>query len=428
MGELKAGDVYRRYSFEELFAKDAPLLEVLEHALVNNYDLQQGALRIQTAHAQMQSSLFDFIPGAKLSVAKNISMASGASLYSGQTIRQKSESYQSSLGVDSYEVDIWGKKLNEVASLKHDRQSYESAAAALRLTLMADLANNWYETLYMIKIWHLLNDKIALLDNIADGLQALDQTERLDAVIMSKFIRGRASDENSRQNLQKEIVNRIHKLEYLSGYRSPWLNTSRWQQLSGEFNVPEIPQRITSEVIFNRPDVMASEMKIKSANGAIGIARAAFLPVFNLFANAYHTSNTFNNVLDNLRENWTLTPSLILPVFNWPKNYANLDYAKSQQAMAVVEYRKTVAQALLDIQEATNNLNSYQRLLAAARNEVAKHQQNFAKISHRYAAGYADLYSYYEAIDMLNAAVLELESHRQQTMANTVVLLKAVGG
>lgn len=426
--ELKAGQGNHHYSFKELFTNDQPLLAVLEHALINNYDLQQSMIRVSAAHAQRQSSLYDLFPGLKFSAAKNIAMATGSSPYTGASIKQKSESYQSSIGVDSYEVDIWGKKLNEVAALKHDKQSYESVAAALRLTLMAELANSWYEALYMIKAWHLLNHKIAVLDDIAGKLQVLEQAARVDAVTLSKFIRGRASDESSRQNLQKEIVNRIHKLEYLSGYRSPWLNTESWQTLSGEFNNPNIPQQLTSEVVFNRPDVLAAEMKIKSANGTIGMARAAFLPVFNLFASAYRTSDTFNHVLGNLSENWTLTPSVIVPIFSWPKNYANLNYAKTQQAIAVVEYRKTVAQALLDIQDTTNNLNVYQQAYAASEREVAQHQQNFAKLSARYESGYADLYSYYEAVDILSSARLELESNRQQIMANTIILLKAIGG
>lgn len=426
--ELRQGSIEQQYSFNDLFAQDKPLLDLLEHTMRNNYDLQQAMQRVTSAQAQKQSSMFDFIPGINFSASKNIAMASGISPYTGEKIKQKTEGYQSSLGVDSYEVDIWGKKTNEIQTLKYDQLNYTSVAAALRLTLMADVANTWYETLYMIRAWHILNKKIALLDDLDSKLQALNEAGRVDAVMMSKFIRGRASDESSCQNLVKEINNRIYKLEFLSGYRSPSLNTDNWRKLSGDYNYPVLPQQITSQVIFNRPDVIAAEMKIKAANGTIGMARAAFLPAFTLFANAYHPSETFGHVLGNLTENWTLTPSIILPIFNWPKSYANLNYAKSQQAIAIIEYRKTVAQALMDIKSASNDLAAFNTVFDASRRELALHQQNFTKITHRYQAGYADLYSYYEAIDILNTAALELESNRQQIMANTIVLLKATGG
>lgn len=109
--ELRQGSIEQQYSFKDLFAQDKPLLDLLEHTMRNNYDLQQAMQRVTSAQAQKQSSMFDFIPGINLSASKNISMASGISPYTGEKIKQKTESYQSSLGVDSYEVDIWGKKI-----------------------------------------------------------------------------------------------------------------------------------------------------------------------------------------------------------------------------------------------------------------------------------------------------------------------------
>ncbi len=61
-----------------------------------------------------------------------------------------------------------------------------------------------------------------------------------------------------------------------------------------------------------------------------------------------------------------------------------------------------VAQALMDIRDTTNNLDAYRQVFAASEREVAQHQQNFAKISARYKVGYADLYSDYEAVDILS--------------------------
>ncbi|WP_338567625.1 TolC family protein [Erwinia sp. E_sp_B01_3] len=325
-------------------------------------------------------------------------------------------------------MDIWGKKLSEIDSLSEESKGDQSLVAALQLTLMSDLANTWYETLSMIKIWHMLTGKIVMLDDIHTRLKGVNEMERLDPLLLSKFMRGKTSDVTNQQNLQKEILNRIHKLEYLSGYRSPWLNEESWKNLSGDYAIQTVPQSIQSDVIFNRPDVIAAEAKIKAANGTIGMARAAFLPVFNLFANAYHTSDSFDRVLGNLTDNWTLTPSVIIPIFRWPKNYANLNYAHSQQALAVVAYRKIVAQGLLDIQDSTNNLRASEETTATLMDEVDIHRQNLSKLTTRYEAGYGDLYNLYEAIDLLTSSQFDLESHRQQVMTNTIVLLKAIGG
>lgn len=426
--QLKAGESEHRYTFREMFAQDEHLAEVLKHAQIKNYDLQEGLMRVEMSRAQMYSSIFDLIPGVSFSGSKTTSMSKITSPYTGEDIKQKSKSYQSSVGFDSYEVDIWGKKLSEIESLSQENKSDQSVVAALQLTLMSDLANTWYETQSMIKIWHMLDGKIVLLDDIHIRLKGVNEMERLDPLLLSKFMRGKTSDITNQQSLEKEILNRIHKLEYLSGYRSPWLNEQSWKNLSGDYVIKTVPQSIHSDVIFNRPDVMAAEAKIKAANGTIGMARAAFLPIFNLFASAYHTSDSFDRVLGNLTDNWTLTPSVIMPIFRWPKNYANLNYAHSQQALAVIAYRKSVAQGMLDIQDATNNLRASQETTATLRSEVDIHELNLSKLITRYEAGYGDLYNLYEAIDLLTSAQFDLESSRQQMMTNTVVLLKSIGG
>lgn len=425
---LKPGGADRQYLYRDLFSGDPELSRVLEYALINNYDYQQGIERVRSVRAQRNYAIFELIPGLSYTVTKDIRVNSASSTYTGENLRQKTEGYQSSLSLDSYEVDIWGRKISEIGARDNDMQATESTVVALRLTLMNDLANAWYQTLSMIKIWHGLNEKKELTEQIQARLESVEQQGRLDPVIMSKFLRSQSGDDSRRVSLARKIINRIHQIEYLSGYRSSWLNTGTRKKLSGDYRVPEIPQQIASGVIFNRPDVIVAEMNIKAANGTIGAARAAFLPVFNLYASAWKTSDTFGQVLGSLSDNWALTPSAIVPIFNWQKNYANLNYAESQQAIAVLEYRKTVAQALNDIQDTTNNLSKYAETLDILQQEASLQRINLRKITRRYDAGYRDVYSWYEALNLNSTAQIELESSRQQMMTNVIALLKAIGG
>lgn len=425
---LKRGEGDRKYQFRDLFSADQELSKMLEYALINNYDYLQGMERVRAVRAQRNRSIFELLPGINYKVTKDTRMTSAVSLYTGKKTREKTQGYQSSLGIDSYEVDIWGKQISEISSRNNELQATESTVAALRLTLMSDVANTWYETLSMIKIWHQLNEKQRLTEQIQIRLESAERQNRLDPVVMSKFLRSKGSDDSRRTSLAREINNRIHQIKFLCGYSASWLKTDSWQNLSGDYLIPNIPQQITSEVIFNRPDVIAAEMKIKAANGAIGAARAAFLPVFNLYASTWETSDTFRQVLVSLGDNWTLTPSLIMPIFNWPKSYANLNYAESQQAIAVLEFKKTVAQALKDIQDTTNNLSKYAEIVKMLQAEAEHQQRNLHRATLRYDAGYSDLYTWYEALDLNFTAQLELESSRQQVMSNIIALLSVIGG
>lgn len=425
---LYKGEPHGRLMLEELMLKDKHLAEILVMALKNNYDLKESALKIEMADNQKFSAVFDLIPTANLAVGKSISMSESVSLFTGETVKEKNSMYKSSLGIDSYEVDVWGKKLSQIDSLSHEEAGYRYASDALRLSLMSTLASTWYETLSMIKLWHILDGKLRTLAEIEDKLDVMKEMGRLDTVIYSKFLRGYTSDKATRINLSKEIKNRIHKLEYLSGFRSPYLNVETWLGISGDYRTEMVSQEITSDVVFRRPDIRMEEEKIKSANGNIGLARASFFPVVNIFAQAGKTSSAFRNVLRDLDKNWNLTPSVIIPVFSWPSLINDLELAHSQQALALNSYRNAVASAMKDIRDSVNDMNSFAEIVSSLTTETRVHESNLRRLTLQYDAGYLDLYSYYEALDAFSTAEIELESNRQMLMSSTIIVLKSIGG
>lgn len=424
---LKSGLDDRRYSLLDIFRDDRALSQVLEHALVNNKDMQQSAVRIKAAYAQSWLTTTDLIPAVDMRLSHSSVMNSVNNPLTGGAVRTRSSSYQSSIGLDSYEVDIWGKTTAGIISDNYNVAAGENAEAAMRISLMAELASTWYETLSMIKSWHILNEKMSRLDALSVRLQILEKQDRINALTLSKFLRGKANDASSRANIEKEIMNRLYKLAYLSGYTSPGMNLSNWRTVAGDYTVPGVPQAITSAVIFNRPDIISAEMKIRAENGNIGAARSAFLPVVTIFSRAYHTSDSFNHIVGEMNNSWTLTPTVIIPIFSWPKAYVNLQLAKLKQEASVIDYRDTVAKALMDIQDSAGKVSIIHDMYTASELEYAAHCTNFDKIMLRYNSGYLDLYSLYESLDIFYTSRLNVESNHQAWMDSTIVLLKSIG-
>ncbi|NWA62801.1 TolC family protein [Pantoea sp. B9002] len=425
---LKSGNTGSTSSLVDILAHDPILTNIIHNALINNYDLQQGMIKVQSSILQTNSATLDYIPAVAFGASKNISMTRQISPFDGSAVQQKSKSYQSSLSLNSYEVDIWGRKFNEIMSLNDQRKASESAVAAIRLTLISELSRNWYELKSLIKSWHLMSAKLSRLNEIETTLKEIDSLGRIDPVSIAKFSRGKANDESYSLTLEKEISTRINKIEYLSGMYPIQINAINWKTESGDYRIPLVNQSISSKVIFNRPDVIQAEMNITAANGTIGAARASLLPVFNLFANATHTSSSFDNILGNLTNNWTLTPSMVIPIFSLPKNYSNLKLADKQKSLAVIEYKNTVAQALMDIKDSISEVDVADKISQSFSAEVVRSKQQMEKIDFRYRAGYGDIYSLYESVDIFHSAQLELENARRQKMSNTLILLKSMGG
>jgi outer membrane protein TolC len=118
----------------------------------------------------------------------------------------------------------------------------------------------------------------------------------------------------------------------------------------------------------------------------------------------------------------------MIPIFDLPKHYANLKYAETQQKLAIIDYRRTIAKSLMEIKEATDSLRISQENVAIVRKELASQSESFTKNKLRYDAGYADLYTYYEALDIFTSTKIELESKRQQVILNSVAVLNVIGG
>ncbi len=426
--ELKAAQSSGRYRFQDLYRDDPALLAILDKALINNFDLQLAMARVESTRAQKLSSLFDLIPSLNYTASKTISMNSVSSPLNNQTLKQRSEQYQGRMGVDSWEVDLWGRRRNKIAAMNSSEESHRSLVANVQLTLMSDLAKAWYEAHSMIQVWHILQNKKTEMQRIEEKLMRINQQGRLEPIVLTKFLRGQGNDESTTHNLEVEILARIHQLEYLSGTVSPALNAENWQTIVSYNEAPQLMQAIRSDIILNRPDVIAAEWQIKAANGNIGSARAALLPGVSLFANAWRTSSSLDGIVDSYRDNWTLTPSVMIPVFDLPKHYASLKYAETQQKLAIIDYRNTIAQALKEIKDATDALRLSQGNLAVVREELRAQSVNFDKNKRRYEAGYQDLYTYYESLDIYSNAQIELESKRQLVILNSVALLKSLGG
>lgn len=427
---IKTGAVTadQRLWLHDVFNKHRPLTEMLNRALRNNDDWQTSILKLKSARSQTFSDQADLPPALWPSPPQPAGLTTSTALFTGATIRQKSNPNPSAPGSDVYEVDIWGRKSGENSRLMHTFAWHQHRLSAVRLTLQAELASTWFETLSLIKIWHIYQEKRSLLAPIERRIKTFHRHDRLAKEKYAAFFSDKNNDAKAIHAIEKNIAFNLDKIEYLSGFVSPWLNHANWKTIKPDFSVPDIPQAITSHVIFNRPDVLAAEEAIKSANGSIGAARAAFLPVVNLYGEAWHPSDSFNDIIDNLTDDWSLFPTVTLPLASWPQYYADLQQAETEQEIALANYKDAVANALLDLKEASDALNRYRSQLSDSEKALAQHMRSFKKISQQYARGHIDLYRYYEAVNILATAKIEAASNRKLTMDNVIIVLKAMGG
>src|SRR5699024_10254339 len=79
---------------------------------------------------------------------------------------------------------------------------------------------------------------------------------------------------------------------------------------------PILAPGLPSDLLLDRPDVVAAEHSLRAANANIGAARAAFFPRIGLTTFGGVASNELAGLFRGANRTWSFVPNLTLPIFD----------------------------------------------------------------------------------------------------------------
>jgi NodT family efflux transporter outer membrane factor (OMF) lipoprotein len=327
-----------------------------------------------------------------------------------------------------YELDVWGRVRNAVTSAKASQQASAADLATLNLSIHAELATDYFALRAEDAVQVLLDR------TVEDYAQSLRLTQNLyngGGAALADVAQAQAQLETARTqaaDIRLQRAQTEHAIAVLLG-ENPSAFHAEPKPLLLELTPPPIDPGLPSSLLERRPDVAAAERRVAAANAQIGVARAAYFPVFSLAAAAGFDSTRSSNWLTAPSRLWSVGPAAgVLTVFDAGRHRAQSAQAKAIYDEQVADYRSTVLTAYQEVEDnlaALRQLDQESVSEAAAVTATAKALQ---QAQYRYKAG---LVTYLEVATTENTALQAQLSNvtiQLRRMNASVLLVKALGG
>jgi multidrug efflux system outer membrane protein len=422
------------------FFHDESLQRLIALALANNLDLRVVALNVGQAQAKYRVQHADLFPAIDTNAVEQVERypsgvlasgagagAAGGGTVGGATSGTLFRNYDVGLGFTSYELDLFGR----IRSLGHAALeqyfSAEETRRATQLTLIAEIASGYFR---------LLADEAAL----ALTRSTLEAQQGSYDLARKNFELGNGTElavrqaqttvETARANLatqQRQLAQDRDALVLLLGVPLP-VDLKPGSDLASETLDSDLPAGISSIVLANRPDILASEHQLQAANASIGAARAAFFPSIALTGSYGTAATQLTGLFLGGSQAWSFSPQITVPIFTAGANQANLDLVKLEKDAAVAQYEKAIQTGFREVADALAARRTFDDQLTAQVALLEAAGRAFALADLRFRNGVDNYLTVLDAQRSLYAAQLSLVAVRLERLQNLATLYKALGG
>jgi outer membrane protein, multidrug efflux system len=404
-----------------------PDLDGLESKLSDaNQNLKAAFARLQEARAETRIARADLFPTLTVgSSAERTRTSVNSPRYpSGEEPTLNNFDLEADL---SYEFDFWGRVRNTVNAAKANQQASAADLATVDLALHAELATDYFTLRSQDAEQRLLEQTV---DDYSKSLELTQRLYKGGAAAVADVDQAQAQLETARTQAADIALQRAeteHAIAVLIGVNPTGFHLTP-NPLPADSVPPAVDAGLTSTLLERRPDVAAAERRAAAANAHIGVASAAYFPVFSLGAAIGYDSVQSSSWLNAPSRLWSVGPSGLLTVFDAGRHRAQSAQARAQYDEQVADYRNTVLTAY---QEVEDNLVALHRLAQESLSEAAAVSATgkaLQQAQYRYKAG---LVTYLE-VATNETTYLQAQLSRadilNRRMAASVLLVKALGG
>jgi outer membrane protein, multidrug efflux system len=327
--------------------------------------------------------------------------------------------------VAGYEADLFGQRRR---SIEAAQASYQATAADLEnvhLVITSELAGDYFTLRQLDSELSILNRTVETLQK---GLQLVDSRHAgglasgLDVAEEETLLNTTKTQAILLQQQRKQFEDAI---AVLLGKPAPDFHLAP-KELNEQ--PPALDAGLPSDLLERRPDIAEAERQMAVANAQIGIARAAYFPSLNLFANGGWQAADIAKLLNGQSTFWAVGANVAEAIFTGGSRRAQAQFAKAGYDASVASYRDTVLNAFREVQDDITGLTVLDQAYLSQEKAVDSARRTLDIATSRYVGGLVNYLDVVNSQQNLLNNEQELAVIRGQRLVTSVLLVKALGG
>lgn len=401
---------------------DQQLEALIDDMLRNNFQLRAAWARIEQARAFVAQANSGKYPQIDLNsaVQRNQSRFN----FGNQVIINEINLFTASAAA-GYEVDIWRRMANTGNAAALDALALRDDVEAIAITLIAEVAEAWFDLLSVSAQIKLLSDQY--------------ETNKLYLELVElRFQKGLASSLDIYQQRQ-QLVSTHAQITLLEGSKN--LLVQRLAILVGKpaqdisiapGNIlPDLPASVPgtglpADLLERRPDVRAARRRVEAADYRVAVAVADRLPALRLSASTGLQSPTLADFLTS--PVYSLLASVAGPLVDGGRRKAEVVRQKAVVKERLMNYGQVLLQAMVEVETALANEKRQQAYIAELEQLVELSGLTLEQAQARYNQGLIDYLPVLSALQGRQRAELTLLQARRSLLSFRIQLCRALGG
>ena len=423
---------------------DPKLDQLEEQAAAGNLDLKAAFLRIVASRAQVQQARAQGFPTLDGTASYNREQLGLAGILKSQhidvgptasatetglvnSLESPVNVYQ--LGFDaSWELDLFGKVRRSVEAAEAQSQSSVEARNDLLVSMEAEVAQEYFQLRASQMLSKITSDQINAQCDVYELTKSRQQHGLAGEQDVDSAAAQLATLQSQLPQYQQNIAAAKHALAVLTGQAPEALDAEFGDDGALPSLPPSVPTGLPASLARRRPDIRESEASLHAATAQVGVSVASLFPDVSLTGTFGLRNLSTGYLFDWDSHFYTLGSAVSVPIFQGGALVANVRLTRAQAAEAALQYRKTVLNALQEVEDGLSNLTQDASRTSSLQESVVANQRALDVDTDAYKHG---LVTY---ITVLTVQIQTVQAQQQLAQAaltqstDMVKLFKALGG